>query len=352
MRIIFTWILAILALVVWVVTVVSLIHSDLWWIQVLDFPRLLLLIAIAVLAIGCAAFTRRGWRIGLLILLTVAAALQAWRMYPYSGIAPTEVADAEEVGVGLGASCFTVLGLNVLQDNRDYAATRALIDRERPDILLLMETDQRWVDELGASLANYPSRLLRPLDNTYGLVFATTLPVQSATTVNITDLDTPTVYARLTTRDGQSFDYIGLHPRPPAPGQDTTLRDRKIAQAALHVADHEVPAIAMGDFNDVPWSRTTRLFRQVGGYLDPRIGRGSYPSFPATVAPIGWPLDQLFLSPDFTFRSLRILENVGSDHRPLAAEVCLIGQAARRANAAPDDVDPEALKAARSLAEQ
>ena len=38
---------------------------------------------------------------------------------------------------------------------------------------------------------------------------------------------------------------------------------------------------------------------------------------------LGWPLDQLFVSPDFTFREFRVLENVGSDHRPLAAELCL-----------------------------
>lgn len=175
---------------------------------------------------------------------------------------------------------------------------------------------------------------LRPIDNTYGLVFASKLPVRSAHIENITDQDTPTVYARLATRDGTPFDYVGLHPRPPVRGQDTDLRDRKIEHAALQVAGHGVPAMAMGDFNDVPWSRTTQLFRQVGGYLDPRIGRGSYPSFPAKYAPVGWALDQVFVSPAFTFRSLRILDNVGSDHRPLVADLCL--GAAHRTTSAKD----------------
>nr|WP_277924518.1 endonuclease/exonuclease/phosphatase family protein [Sphingomonas sp. CROZ-RG-20F-R02-07] len=190
-----------------------------------------------------------------------------------------------------------------MQHNRDYAATIATIatiDRERPDVLLLMETDQPWAKALAPVLARYPHRLLRPIDNTYGLIFATTLPVDQARTKNITDQNTPTVYARLRTRGGQPFDYIGLHPRPPIAGEDTNLRDRKIEHAALRIAGAKVPAMAMGDFNDVAWSRTTQLFKRVGGYLDPRIGRGSYPSFPAQYAAVGWPLDQLFVSKAFT----------------------------------------------------
>ena len=190
---------------------------------------------------------------------------------------------------------------------------------------------------------------MRPLGNTYGMVFATNLPLLSAETQNITDQDTPTLYARLATRDGKPFDYIGLHPRPPVPGQDTDLRDRKIEHAALLVGDSQVPKIAMGDFNDVAWSRTTQLFKQVGGFLDPRIGRGSYPSFPAKYASFGWPLDQIFLSSGFTFRDLQILENVGSDHRPLAATICLSGNPARRQNASPDTLTSQARRAAQSM---
>ena len=349
MRLILTWLLATLALTALGVTLVSLIHSNQWWIQALNFPRLLTLIIIGLIAVGVAVVVRGGRGLALIAMLALAAGVQAWRVYPYFWFAPVEVADAEEVDLGLGPSCFSLLGLNVFQHNRDYAPTLRLIDQLKPDILLLMETDQRWVDALAPSLSRYRSRVMRPLDNTYGMVFATNLPVRSAGTRDITDRDTPTLYARLTTRDGRPFDYIGLHPRPPVPGQDTDLRDRKIERAALVVADDVAPKLAMGDFNDVAWSRTTQLFKQVGGFLDPRIGRGSYPSFPAEHAPLGWPLDQLFLSPGFTFRDLRVLKNVQSDHRPLAATVCLSGAPARVRNASPGKLDAQARGAARAM---
>ncbi len=140
---------------------------------------------------------------------------------------------------------------------------------------------------------------------------------------NITDRDTPTLYARLRTRDDRPFGYVGLHPRPPRPGQDTGARDAKIARAARRTGDLHLPTVAMGDFNDVAWSHTTQLFKQVGGYPDPRIGRGQYATFPASLSVLGWPLDQMFVSPAFAFRLLRVLEEVGSDHRPLAATLCL-----------------------------
>ena len=342
------WLFLALALIAAFVTLVSLVHSNQWWVQVLNFPRLLSLIVIALIALGCIAFARR-WRPVLLVLLIASAAVQFWRLYPYVRFAPVEMGKTKALSAISPRSCFTALGLNVLQHNRDYEATMRMVDRERPDILLLMETDGNWVQALAPVLTRYPHKLLRPIDNTYGMVFASKLPVTSAHTENVTDQDTPTVYVRLATRDGQPFDYVGLHPRPPVPGQDTDLRDRKIERAALRITGSQLPAMAMGDFNDVAWSRTTQLFKQVGGYLDPRIGRGTYPTFPAKYVAVGWPLDQMFVTPGFVLRSLRILENVGSDHRPLLANLCLSPDLAARVNAVPDLVGPGARNAARSM---
>lgn len=352
MRRVFAWTVALLAPALLIATLISLVHSDIWWVQELGFPRIGALILIGIVMIGAVA-VRGAWRGALFMMLIASAALQLWRVYPYMVLAPVEVVQAHSPSGTRDPSCFTVLGLNVYQHNRNYAATRALIEREQPDILLLMETDQPWIQDLAPTLSSYPARLLRPIDNTYGLVFASRLPVTSMRTENITDRDTPTVYARLSTRSGHPFDYVGLHPRPPLPGQDTTLRDRKIEHAALQIAGNHVPAMAMGDFNDVAWSRTTQLFKQVGGFLDPRIGRGSYSTFPSSVAPVGWPLDQMFVSRSFTFRSLRVLEDVSSDHRPLAAELCLNATAGVSSrNAALDPVTDNARDAARATAER
>jgi endonuclease/exonuclease/phosphatase (EEP) superfamily protein YafD len=310
-----------------------LIEADSWWIRLFDYTRLHSLFLIALVAMGCLVCIRRR-RAALLVMLGVAAAVQCWRIYPYFGFAPTEMAMA--AATSPGTSCLTVLGLNVLQRNHDHEPTLRLIERVKPDILFLMETDAGWAAALAPALKSYPHRLLRPLDNTYGLIFASRLPVKWALTKDTTEQNTPTVYGRLATRDGKEFNFIGLHPRPPLPGQNTTLRDRKIGLAAKTVDSEGLPVLAMGDFNDVPWSRTTQTFKLTGGFRDPRIGRGNYATFPSDYVAVGWPLDQLFLTPEFTFRSLRIGASVGSDHRPLVAQVCL-APPIYRADRAPDE---------------
>lgn len=322
LRQIAAWALRLLAALACCVTLGSTIRSNQGWIRILDFPRLLELIAIALIAVGCGICLRR-WRGPVLAALLMAAGYQMWRIWPYMPMAAQEVKQSYEANGADPRSCFSVLGLNVLQSNRDYGATIRMIDRERPDVLLLMETDPGWMQALRPVLVSYSFRLARPHDNFYGMIFASRLPVRSAKMVNMTDRDTPTLYAQLTARDGRAFGYIGLHPRPPLPGQDTAKRDAKIERAALAAGTQNLPTVAMGDFNDVAWSHTTQLFKKAGGFRDPRVGRGSYPTFPAGFGAVGWPLDQLFISSGFSFRSLGVLENVGSDHRPLRAELCL-----------------------------
>ncbi|MWN70126.1 hypothetical protein GQN07_23820, partial [Escherichia coli] len=83
------WLFLALALIASLVTLVSVVHSNQWWVQILNFPRLLSLIAIALIALGCVAFARQ-WRPVLVVLLVASAAVQFWRLYPYVPFAPVE----------------------------------------------------------------------------------------------------------------------------------------------------------------------------------------------------------------------------------------------------------------------
>ena len=317
-------------------TLASTTDANQWWIRIWDFPRIQIFVALVVAAIGLW-FLDRPWRPWPTVVLGLVALYQLFRILPYTPLAPTEMGDTE--GLALAQEqCFKMLTLNVLQDNRQYDRTLEIIRREDPDILLLTETDQAWIDAMEPVLGAYSGRIERPLDNTYGILFATRLPMANASIQDFAQKDTPSVLATLTA-GANDFRVIGLHPRPPQPNQDTEERDAEIVMAARMAEELALPVLTIGDFNDVAWSDTTRLFRDIGGFLDPRSGRGTFATFPAGMVWLGWPLDHLFATDEFLLESMDVLESVGSDHRPITARLCLAPEQAASRNSLAENPD-------------
>lgn len=327
------WLLRFIAFCLIAGSLLSATDLNQWWIRIWDFPRVQILIAMLVTATALWFLDRasRPWAPLILLCLSL---WQLYRIYPYTPMAGVEVAktlpdETDREG------CFTVLTLNVLQSNREYQRTADLIRGVDPDIVLLTETDQAWANALAPILAEYSGRVDRPISNTYGMMFATRLPMKNATIQDLAQKDTPSVFATLTA-NGREFRVIGLHPHPPRPGQDTEERDAEIVLAARQARELKIPVLAIGDFNDVAWSDTTRLFLDVGSFLDPRIGRGTYATFPADKTWLGWPLDHLFTTEEFLLDDMRVGPAVGSDHRPVIAQLCLAPAPARARNDTPD----------------
>ena len=59
---------------------------------------------------------------------------------------------------------------NVLQDNRNSDLCTQAIKRYDPDIILLVETDEKWKQEVESCLDGYRYRVLQPQSDTYGML--------------------------------------------------------------------------------------------------------------------------------------------------------------------------------------
>lgn len=282
-----------------------------------DFPRLhiaIVALALFALALPCVIALKPV----LLGLLAAAFTYQAVQISPYTPLASTEV---DMVSAPSEVHEVHVLAVNVLMENTRYEDLIRIIAREDPDILLLMETDAAWAEALEGILATYTSVKSHIADDHYGLIFATKLDVVSAEFLWPSDDVTPAVKAVLQAPNGPEFNFIGLHPRPPVPGNDTETRDRQIKEAALMTSSADRPTICMGDFNDVAWSWTTKRFKRYGDFREPRVGRGMISSFHADYPFMRLPIDQLFITENVGLASFARLENFGSDHFPIAATV-------------------------------
>ena len=339
--------LLLIAICVVAATLLPLSRSAAWWVRGWDYPKPQLFFVAGIVLLLWIVTTRAfaGWPLLVTVCLSAACVYHAWRIAPLTPIWPSEVdaSDSSENG-----HCITVLSANVLMDNRNAESLTALIDELRPDVVLLLETDQWWADAMAPISKRYAMSRALPQDNYYGLVFMTDLDVVSHEISYRVEDNIPSIKARLRLENGEIVSFFGLHPRPPTPGVDTDERDAELITVAKEVRELAEPVIVTGDLNDVAWSHTTRLFRRISGMLDPRVGRGLYSTFHAEYWFMRWPLDHLFHTNDFTLRSLKKLPYIGSDHFPYYVELCL-ARNAKQKNAEPGDVQGDDIEEAQEI---
>mgnify|MGYP002777003521 CR=1 FL=1 len=320
-----------------VVTLLPLSRSHRWWVRMWDFPRLQIAGA-QVACLGAAWLAPPPLRWVAVAATLPCLALHLVRIWPFTPLAPKEMRFARPRADGAEV---TLLSANVLMQNDRFGAVRDLIDGADPDVVLLMETDRRWLDALMPALSRYPTLLHEPRDDCYGLVFATRLPVEEARIVHLTPDRKPAVFAALATPSGRPFRFVGLHPQPPVPGVDTEERDAQILYASRFAHKDAVPQVTMGDFNDAAWSDTAQLFKRYGRYLDPRVGRGLYASFHASNWLIRCAIDQLYVTEEVAVVDFRVGGRIGSDHFPILARVRIDAEEARGLNIAPPRLTDE-----------
>lgn len=298
-------------------SIIPLIRWDAWFIRVWDFPRLQFLI-IGIIFCGLYLALNKDsflWKIVFLSVALIGIGLDAYRILPYSKLWKEESLINDRPDEERSIS---IISVNVLQDNQHAELLLKLISEKKPDVVFLLEVNQRWLDDLSTLEADYPHKIKRPLENTYGLALYSKLPLIDPEIRFLVEDDIPSVFTKIRLRSGDTIDVYGLHPRPPHyKTGDTTERDGELVQVAKAVRKTRKPVIVVGDLNDVAWSHTTRLFRRISGLLDPRVGRGAFPTFPVHVALIRFPLDYIFYSSDWTLNELDRLPDIKSDHFPM-----------------------------------
>ena len=308
-------------------TALPLLHWEYWWIRMFDFPRMQLLI-IALAALVAVVFWRgRSLKAKALMaaMLIVTAGYQAYRIYPYTPLAEPQVLTTEKDP----DDTLDLMVSNVLMDNRNADQLLALVEQVKPDLLLALEPDKWWEQQLKPLEKQYPYTLKAPLDNRYGLLFYSRLELIDPELRYLVKDDIPSIRTGVRLPSGREVTVYGVHPEPPSPTEaETSLeRDVELLLVADEVEKLQGPVVVMGDLNDVAWSYTTQLFQETSQLLDPRIGRGMFNSYNAKNPLMRWPLDHVFIAENFMLVDLERLPSIGSDHFPIHTVLSLKPQA-------------------------
>ena len=300
-------------------TLLPLSKKDHWWIRIFDFPRIQI-ICLIILVVVAYGFFRSGspaFDISFVLALFVCLAYHCYKMLPYTVFARPEVQMSRGA---TEAESVRLVFANVLMDNRRAARLEEIIREVDPDIILTVETDAWWREQLESFERTHPHVVHQPLGNTYGMLFYSRLKLVDPEIKFLVEDDIPSIHTVVKLNSGKEFALHCLHPRPPFPTESerATERDAELLIVGREVKRRaELPAVVMGDLNDVAWSRTNDLFRHISGLLDPRVGRGFYNTFHAKLPFIRMPLDHFFHSNHFRLVELKRLPYFGSDHVPV-----------------------------------
>lgn len=305
----------------------SLIHNiSYWYAKILDFPRLQYLI-ISILCLLFLSLLKRQWNIasGLLVLgLLFSIIIHSVKIGPYL-LGEKVVPDVKKEVTD--RSTVKVIIANVLVTNRRAETFLDLIEQYDPHVVLAMEVDQWWVKQLSVLEKNFSHNMKYPLDNAYGMLLYSKLPLQNKKIRFLKHSDVPSFHATMTLPSGREFSFHGVHPVAPFPSgkypDNVGEEEVALAKVGKLVAEDSLPSIVAGDFNDVSWSKTTRFFEEQGDLRNVRLGRGLYNSYKVQIKIMRWPLDHFFVTKDFKVKELKRLESFGSDHFPMLAEFVL-----------------------------
>ncbi|UTD54676.1 endonuclease/exonuclease/phosphatase family protein [Halomonas sp. MS1] len=304
-------------------TLIARVPMRWWWVRSFEFPRL----QIAVLALACGLASLwlldpGPWRVTATLASLATLALQLRYILPWTTLWPVQVKAAHNAPKD---QMITLLIANVLTPNRQSKELLAMITHHQPDMILTLESDQWWQEQLDPALdALWPYSVKIPLDNLYGMHLYSRLALKDTEIKWLIQDDIPSIHTQVELKSGQHIRLFAVHPRPPAPNESekSLWRDAELLWIGKEIHRHPKATIVAGDLNDVAWSRTTRRFCRIGGMLDPRRGRGLYSTFHANYPLLRWPLDHAFVSEHFTLVNMQRLGAFGSDHFPILATFC------------------------------
>ncbi len=305
-----------------VITLTPFLRWDYWWVRIFDFPRMQ--IASLQLIILLIWFITKGFNWGesiiLPMVLLICFGYQVLKIFKYTFFARPEVIRNKK---SESENDIAILVSNVLATNRNADPLLSLIRKNNPDIILTLESNKWWENQLKCLQPDYPHFIEIPLDNLYGMHLYSKLELVDYQIKYLISEEIPSIHSGVRLRSGKIISIHCLHPKPPSPSESSTStnRDAELLLVAKSIENSDDSVLVFGDLNDVAWSRTTRLFQKISGLLDPRVGRGFYNTFNANWFLLRWPLDHIFHSNDFTLNEIMRLPHIGSDHFPIYANL-------------------------------
>ena len=335
-----TEILLVLSVLFLLMSVLPSFRITHWSVKIFDYIRIQLLFIQLIVLIGSFfLFRDRSTLIYLSqLVLFISVTYQLYILLPYLPISSIfkvkESVNSDDMGKEI-----SIISANVLQKNKEYHKLIELVINIEPDILLTTETNEQWEEALEELEDDFSFNHKVALENRYGMHFYTKLKAIEIKEHFLLSDETPSIEAHLEDDNGNRFVFWGIHPPPPSPTEKPTSKqnDAELMKVAKMITNTGYPSIVVGDFNDVCWSRSTKLFAKISKLKDVRLGRGVFGTFPVKPGIFRFPLDLIFSSNGIKVIEIEKLSKIGSDHLPIFSKFSILSSS----HATAKKIDPE-----------
>ncbi len=224
--------------------------------------------------------------------------------------------------------CISVLNFNSeFQHNDNYKSFDEIVRTHAPDVVAIVEINQKWVDALAGTMKPYPFRKF--VNQGAGLALFSKYPIVKYRISSFGKSHHPRIFAELKVKD-RIVNVIVAHPTTPKTISGFEERNREIDLLADEIAAISGPKIFIGDLNCGPWSSQFQKLLKAG-LKDTQQGFGPQPSWPARndrvskflpIPPL-IPIDHVLASWEFSVESRRAGPAIGSDHLPVFVKLRL-----------------------------
>ena len=205
----------------------------------------------------------------------------------------------------------SILSQNVSYGNDSFDEFLQIIDRQQPDVIVLLEYTPEWEAAMDRLPDDYVSTITAPDKGAFGIAMLSKLPLESHEIMFLGKSEVPAIAARF---ESAAFDgtLVGVHLNPPVGSTWVDDRGMQTEQLKNYLLQLESPFVAVGDFNNTPWSPSFQAFlAETDWYVAKPLLAATWP---AQADRFGIPIDLAIASGDVVLGNKQTVTLPGSDH--------------------------------------
>lgn len=213
-----------------------------------------------------------------------------------------------------------ISSINLLSSNTNTELIEGFIQKEEPEILLLMEYTPQWAARLSPVLKKYNFSKSIPRTDNFGIALFSKIEMRCESDYYKLN-DKPSLVAEISVNNND-LTIVATHPVPPV--SQATFDQRNLQLDNILKARHNYSEnlIIIGDLNTSSFSNHFRKLTD-GDLKDSRSGFGILPTWPADFTLLQTTLDHCLVSENLQVLDRTVGKSVGSDHLPISVVIGL-----------------------------